>query len=114
MTGPDEIRIVVVDQTDPGRLAVQSAPLAPAAPGELTVKVTAVSLNRGDVRRAPTTMETGARPGWDFVGVVEKAAGTNGPQPLVADEAPSTDIAVIAGQLLDRSFAGKAVLHVKG
>jgi len=35
-------------------------------------------------------------------------------KPIVAVEAPWTDIAVIARQLLDRSFAGKAVLHVKG
>ena len=49
MTRPDEIRAIVVDRTDPGRLAVRSAPLAPAAPGELTVQVTAISLNRGEV-----------------------------------------------------------------
>jgi NADPH2:quinone reductase len=35
-------------------------------------------------------------------------------KPIVAVEAPWTDIAVIARQLLDRSFAGKAVLHVNG
>jgi NADPH:quinone reductase len=80
MTLPDEIRAIIVDQTDPGRLAVRSAPLAPAAPGELKVRVTAISLNRGEVRRALTTMETGTRPGWDFVGVVEEAADTYGPQ----------------------------------
>jgi len=31
MTLPNEIRAIVVDQTDPGRLSVRSAPLAPAA-----------------------------------------------------------------------------------
>jgi NADPH2:quinone reductase len=35
-------------------------------------------------------------------------------KPIVAVEAPWTDIPVIARQLLDRSFAGNAVLHVKG
>ena len=80
MIRSDEIRVIVVDRTDPGRLAVRSAPLVPAAASELTVRVTAISLNRGEVRRALTTMETGERPGWDFVGVVEKVAGPAGPQ----------------------------------
>jgi NADPH:quinone reductase len=80
MSVADKIRAIVVDQSDPGRLAVRSAALAPAPPGDLTVRVTAISLNRGEVRRALTAMETGARPGWDFVGVVERAAGKNGPQ----------------------------------
>ncbi len=34
-------------------------------------------------------------------------------KPIVAVEAPWTDIPVIARQLVDRAFAGKAVLHVK-
>jgi NADPH:quinone reductase-like Zn-dependent oxidoreductase len=42
------------------------------------VRVTAVSLNRGEVKRATTIMESGARPGWDFVGVVEQAAAQGG------------------------------------
>ena len=78
MEAPDQIRAVVVDKADPGRLAVRLAQLAPAAPGELTVRVTAISLNRGEVKRAVTAMETGARPGWDFVGVVEAAARRGG------------------------------------
>lgn len=70
----NEIRAVVVDKADPDRLAVRPAKLAPAAPGEATIRVTAISLNRGEVKRAMTTMETGDRPGWDFAGVVEEAA----------------------------------------
>jgi NADPH:quinone reductase len=78
MTADDRIRAITVDKSDPGRLAVREVPLAPAAPGELTVRVKAISLNRGEVRRALSVMDTGARPGWDFVGVVEEAAKQGG------------------------------------
>lgn len=74
MTISSDIRAIVVDETDPDRLAVRPARLAPAAPGEATIRVTAISLNRGEVKRAMTVMATGDRPGWDFAGVVEEAA----------------------------------------
>jgi NADPH:quinone reductase-like Zn-dependent oxidoreductase len=35
-------------------------------------------------------------------------------KPIIAVEAPWTDIPKIARQLVDRAFAGKAVLHIKG
>jgi NADPH:quinone reductase-like Zn-dependent oxidoreductase len=42
--------------------------------------VTAISLNRGEVRRATSQGQPGDRPGWDFAGVVEeRAANGSGP-----------------------------------
>jgi NADPH:quinone reductase-like Zn-dependent oxidoreductase len=70
----EQVRAVVVDANAPGRLSLQPFALAPAAPNELTVRVTAISLNRGETKRALTQSEPGARPGWDFAGVVEAAA----------------------------------------
>jgi len=81
MTSSDQTRAILVDTSHPGRLAVRAAALAPAAANELTVRVTAISLNRGEVKRAVTQMETGARPGWDFAGMVEEAAILGGPKP---------------------------------
>ena len=53
----DQVNAIRVDAKAPGRLSVQSAPLAPAAPTELTVRVTAISLNRGETKRAVTQSE---------------------------------------------------------
>lgn len=78
MTISSDIRAIMVDEADPGRLAVRPAKLAPAAPGEATIRVTTISLNRGEVKRAMTTMATGDRPGWDFAGIVEEAAQQGG------------------------------------
>jgi NADPH2:quinone reductase len=41
---------------------------------EVSVRVTAISLYRGETRRAVQQVEMGWRPGWDFVGVTETAA----------------------------------------
>lgn len=75
----EQVKAVVVDENAPGRLAIRSAPLGTPARNEAIVRVTAISLNRGEVKRALTQAETGARPGWDFAGVVETAAGQGGP-----------------------------------
>ena len=66
-------RAVVVDPAVPGRLVIQ--PVAAPVPdrGEAIVRVRAISLNRGEVRRS-TMAEAGWRPGWDLAGHVEKAA----------------------------------------
>jgi NADPH:quinone reductase-like Zn-dependent oxidoreductase len=73
-----EIRAVVVDPSAPERLALRTVPLAEAYRDELTVRVTAISLNRGEVNRAVRQAEAGWRPGWDFAGVVEQAAPEGG------------------------------------
>jgi NADPH:quinone reductase len=72
------IKAITVDQSDAGRLAVRSRNLAPAAPGAVTIRVTAISLNRGETKRALTITETGTCPGWDFAGSVEETRGVPG------------------------------------
>lgn len=72
-------RAVVVDPDAPGRLVIR--PVADPAPErtEAVVRVRAISLNRGEVRRS-TQAEAGWRPGWDLAGIVE-SAGANGSGP---------------------------------
>ncbi len=77
---PETVRAVVVDPSNPQGLGLKPVELAPANPDEVTVRVTAISLNRGEVRRATSQGQPGDRPGWDFAGVVEKCAG-NGSGP---------------------------------
>jgi NADPH:quinone reductase len=77
---PETVRAVVVDPSSPQRLGLKHVDLAPAAPDEVTVRVTAISLNRGEVRRATSQGKPGDRPGWDFAGIVEgRAANGSGP-----------------------------------
>jgi NADPH2:quinone reductase len=78
---PQSIRAVVVDPSSNDRLALRDVALPPAAPNDATVRVTAISLNRGEVNRALSVSEAGARPGWDFAGVIEtQAADGSGPR----------------------------------
>ena len=78
---PQTIRAVVVDHAAPGRLAIKPVELRDADRDEVQVKVTAISLNRGETRRAVQQAEPGWRPGWDFAGVVETtAADGSGPK----------------------------------
>jgi len=74
----DRIKAIVVDEAELGRLVVRDVISAQARPGEITVRVTAISLNRGETKRALTTEKTGTRPGWDFAGVVDDARGVAG------------------------------------
>ena len=66
-------RAVVVDPDAPGRLVIRE--VADPAPdrGEAVVRVRAISLNRGEVRRSGMA-PAGWRPGWDLAGAVERAA----------------------------------------
>ncbi len=78
---PRQIRAVVVDPAAPGRLAVKPVELRDPDRDEVAVRVTAISLNRGETRRAVQQAEPGWRPGWDFVGVTETvAADGSGPR----------------------------------
>ena len=73
-------RAVVVDPQAPGRLVIQSVPEPVPDRGEAIVRVRAISLNRGEVRRS-TMAAAGWRPGWDIAGTVERpAADGSGPQ----------------------------------
>src|ERR1700722_1384022 len=69
-----DVRAVVADHDSPERLVIRPMPLAPAYRDEVTVRVNAISLNRGEVNRAVRVAEPGWRPGWDFAGVVEETA----------------------------------------
>jgi NADPH:quinone reductase len=71
---PQQIRAVVVDPGAPEKLAITPVELRDPDRDEVAVRVTAISLNRGETRRALQQAEPGWRPGWDFVGVVETAA----------------------------------------
>ena len=79
---PQQIRAVVVDPSVPGRLAIREVGLRDPDRDEVGVKVTTISLNRGETRRALQVAEAGWRPGWDFAGIVESAAADgSGPEP---------------------------------
>ena len=71
---------VLVDPEAPGRLVIR--PVSDPAPdrGDAVVRVRAISLNRGEVRRAGMAA-AGWRPGWDLAGDVERTAadGTGPP-----------------------------------
>ncbi|RCJ32916.1 alcohol dehydrogenase [Nostoc minutum NIES-26] len=74
-----KIRAVVVDPNVSGRLVLRDVDAPTPAANETVIRVAAISLNRGEVRRA-TTAEAGWRPGWDLAGVVETpAADGSGP-----------------------------------
>ena len=71
---PQTIRAIVVDPAAEGRLAIKPVELRDPDRDEVAVRVVAISLNRGETRRALQVAEPGWRPGWDFAGVVERAA----------------------------------------
>src|SRR5216683_2521098 len=66
-------RAVVVDPEAAGRLVIRPVPDPVPDRGEAIVRVRAISLNRGEVRRS-TMAAAGWRPGWDLAGHVERAA----------------------------------------
>lgn len=71
---------IVVDQSVTGKLAIRAVPLPAPLPSEAVVQVAALSLNRGETRRAMQSAD-GWRPGWDLAGVVTQAAADgSGPQ----------------------------------
>jgi NADPH:quinone reductase len=49
---PQSVRAVVVDPSSSDKLALQDVELPDAASNDVTVRVTAISLNRGEVNRA--------------------------------------------------------------
>jgi NADPH2:quinone reductase len=66
-------RAVVVDPEAQGRLVIRPVPDPIPDRGEAIIRVRAISLNRGEVRRS-TMAAAGWRPGWDLAGNVERAA----------------------------------------
>jgi NADPH2:quinone reductase len=79
---PETVRAVVVDPSSPQGLGLKPVELAAAVPDEVTVRVTAISLNRGEVRRATSQGQAGERPGWDFAGIVEERAPNGSGPPI--------------------------------
>jgi NADPH:quinone reductase len=67
------IRAVVVDPAVPERLVIREVAPPVALPNQAIVRVAAISLNRGEVRRAQSAA-AGWRPGWDLAGTIETAA----------------------------------------
>ena len=65
-----KIRAVVVNPDVSERLVIKEVDAPTPAGNEAVVRVKAISLNRGEVRRS-TTAAAGWRPGWDLAGVVE-------------------------------------------
>lgn len=77
----EQIRAIVVDPAAPGKLAVKPVELRDPDRDEVGVRVTAISLNRGETRRALQIADAGWRPGWDFAGIVEtEAVDGSGPK----------------------------------
>ncbi|CAN5586955.1 zinc-binding dehydrogenase [soil metagenome] len=68
------MRAVVVNHKSSSHLEVQEVDEPSRAPTEALIRVSAILLNRGEVRRAETA-EPGFRPGWDLSGTVEEDAG---------------------------------------
>ena len=93
-------RAVVVDPEAPGRLVIR--PVAEPVPdrGEAVVRVRALSLNRGEVRRSGMAA-AGWRPGWDLAGHVEHAAA-DGSGPRVG--------ASVVGVLLEGAWAERVAV----
>ena len=74
------IRAIVIDPDAPNRLALADVEEPSQTPSETLARGSAVSLNRGEVRRAEPG-EPEFRPGWDLAGTVERAAADgSGPQ----------------------------------
>lgn len=67
------MRATVVDPDSPNRLKLGEVEESSPTLSEALVRVAAISLNRGEVRRSQEA-ESGFRPGWDLSGTVEKAA----------------------------------------
>ena len=79
---PRQIRAVVVDPAAAEKLAIKPVELRDPDRDEVAVRVSTISLNRGEIRRALQQAEPGWRPGWDFVGTIEAAAADgSGPGP---------------------------------
>jgi len=67
------MQAVVVDRSAPGGLKLAAFPDPSPLPSQALVRVAAISLNLGEVRRAKNNAD-GWRPGWDFAGTLERAA----------------------------------------
>lgn len=73
------MKAIVVDPESIERLVIREVDAPIVSPSEALVRVSAISLNRGEVHQAMAA-EAGWRPGWDLAGVIEQpAADGTGP-----------------------------------
>jgi NADPH:quinone reductase-like Zn-dependent oxidoreductase len=118
------MQAVVADPHRAERLVIQQVPAPVPAPSEAIVRVAAISLNRGETRRAFQS-ETAWQPGWDAAGVVEQAAADGSGPPagtrvvgLMRSGAWAQQVAIPTNALAALpeavSFAQAATLPVAG
>lgn len=118
------MQAVVADPHHAERLVIRDVPAPSPAPSEAMVRVAAISLNRGETRRAFQS-ETAWQPGWDAAGVVEQAAADGSGPPagarvvgLVRSGAWAQQVAIPTQALAELpeavSFAQAATLPVAG
>lgn len=77
------MKAIVTNPQVPGHLAIGEFDPPVAGRSEALVRVRAISLNRGEVRRSQLA-DAGWRPGWDLAGVVEQAAADGSGPPAGA------------------------------
>lgn len=117
-------RAVVVDTNDSRRLVIRDVDAPNPLPYEAIVRVSAISLNRGEVNRTRYA-EAGWRPGWDLAGTVAQAAADGtGPKAgarvvgMVRSGAWAEQVAVPTNALAELpdgvTFAQAATLPVAG
>jgi NADPH2:quinone reductase len=118
------IRAIVVDPDIEGRLTLHEVESPRPAPSEALIRVSAFSLNLGEVRRT-LTAEAGWRPGWDLSGVIEQAAA-DGSGPAIGTRVAGTvnygawaELAAVPTALLAEipekvTFAQAATLPIAG
>ena len=94
---------VVVDRSAAGGLNLATVPEPEPLPSEALVRVAAISLNLGEVRRAKNNPD-GWRPGWDFAGTVATAA---------RDGSGPTAGARVVGLLAESAWAERLAVPVK-
>ena len=113
------MKAIVANPAVAGALEIAEIPAPSPDSGEVLIRVTAISLNRGELRRAQAA-EPGMQIGWDLSGVVETAA-RNGSGPKAGQRVvgfsrrmqgwaelvalPTADVAVIPDAVSDNDAA---------
>jgi NADPH:quinone reductase-like Zn-dependent oxidoreductase len=75
------MRAIVVNPNVPSRLAITTVGAPQPLPNQAIVRVAAISLNRGEIRRAQSA-EAGWRIGWDLAGTIEQVAADGSGPPV--------------------------------
>ncbi|APU15062.1 MULTISPECIES: zinc-binding dehydrogenase [Actinoalloteichus] len=103
------MRALLVDRSVPGGLRIGAAPEPEPAPHQALIRVTASSLNFGEVRHLVESSPEGTVLGWDATGVVERAAA-DGTGPAVGAPVVTfgADGAWAERRAVDTDFIGTA------